>query len=417
MKMTIKRIAISSIVVLLAILLQWEAVEGLSYHAVAFMEELLGVGIENEPLKKMGFKKEETAIVVLGYKLNSDGTPWPLLDQRIMKGGELMVTGMGDVVVFTGGAPRGSGSELTEAGSIRNRFSSCFPSIPHDKLLLEENSNCTWDNAVNTLESIKRKLPEIKSIIVVTNKFHQYRAVGMFRKVSQTFHNNHFSLIEAAVIAPSLYRSTSGGLVAPNMGVCPHGGFLQGEVGANLKTIPKSLKRSPVRAFDSASSTAWRGVDGDWLTLHAHDTFKNKEICGILITSEEHGFHEWDILANGEIVGSFSHVFPSPLSSSFKTLPSPILVAAELNLSLVVRGGMGLREFPVTDLKYLTSCDGPAMSRHPKTFDYRPSAPPPFRPWHYAHLVLPYATWSYELTKETSKEVVAVVLYTVLGKM
>ncbi|TGE28925.1 YdcF family protein [Hymenobacter metallicola] len=54
--------------------------------------------------------------------------------------------------------------------------------VPRQRILLEEQSRNTRENALNTKALLARH-PDIKSIVLVTSAFHQRRALGCFTKV------------------------------------------------------------------------------------------------------------------------------------------------------------------------------------------------------------------------------------------
>lgn len=106
------------------------------------------------------------AIVVLGAAINS-----PALQNRSLKALELYEAGLAPLLVLSGG--RISEQDITEAGYMKRVISSHADKSARYNLILEENSHTTFEN----LENTKAKIPNAKSIIIVTDKYHIARAV------------------------------------------------------------------------------------------------------------------------------------------------------------------------------------------------------------------------------------------------
>jgi len=108
--------------------------------------------------------KKADAIVVLGAAINS-----PALQNRSLKALELYEAGMAPLLVLSGG--RISDQDISEA-TYMERVIQKNTAKPLN-LILEENSHTTFEN----LENSKARLPNVESIIIVTDKYHIARAV------------------------------------------------------------------------------------------------------------------------------------------------------------------------------------------------------------------------------------------------
>lgn len=82
-------------------------------------------------------------------------------------------------ILFTGGPPGRHEDYLSEAKGARKLFTEW--GISPDRIILEDKSLTTWENAVFSKELVK---PQPGSHwLLVTSAFHMPRAVGVFRKV------------------------------------------------------------------------------------------------------------------------------------------------------------------------------------------------------------------------------------------
>jgi uncharacterized SAM-binding protein YcdF (DUF218 family) len=137
------------------------------------------------------------AILVLGYRLNADGTPSALLRQRVDDAQAHI--GDGAMLIFSGGVPRNfNGSEaaallryskLCHSQHLRNGRRRNLR--PH-QILLEERSRSTRENALETIKLLTRRRQRLRlqrgralALVVVTNPFHRWRACRAFQRAAQ----------------------------------------------------------------------------------------------------------------------------------------------------------------------------------------------------------------------------------------
>ncbi|KAK9864362.1 hypothetical protein WJX84_010489 [Apatococcus fuscideae] len=111
--------------------------------------------------------------IVLGYRLQRDGTPSKTLEERVDMGLHLFDQGLSKWLVFSGGLPRGQ--NVTEAEAMKQyalQATSHRPGVERWKL--ERRSRSTRENALFSLEIAAGS--RWQSVAVVTSPFHQLRA-------------------------------------------------------------------------------------------------------------------------------------------------------------------------------------------------------------------------------------------------
>jgi len=137
--------------------------------------------ILSKPLRIKENIKEAPVIVVLysGYgKIIRNG-----LDEyslaRIQKAVKLWKRGLASYILFSGGGAadrRWDGS----AGAKKMALEAMKRSIPQARIIIEQNSKDTRQNALNTSHILKQK--GWNEVILVTNDFHIKRAARLFEK-------------------------------------------------------------------------------------------------------------------------------------------------------------------------------------------------------------------------------------------
>jgi uncharacterized SAM-binding protein YcdF (DUF218 family) len=116
------------------------------------------------------------AIVVLGAPLLSDGSVGEVLAERVRAGVELWRAGVAPRVVLSGGRTRGAPRSESEAmGELARGLG-----LPDDALLLESESQTTYENAHRVAELLGAR--GWRRVVVVTTPFHLRRAVRWFRR-------------------------------------------------------------------------------------------------------------------------------------------------------------------------------------------------------------------------------------------
>lgn len=120
-------------------------------------------------------KSWKNVLIVLGCAPNRDNTPSYLMRKRVEKAISLYKKNKYDVVIFTGGPNK---TKIPESEMMRGLS---FEVIPVNRIITEEKSLSTIQNAIFTWELIKDK--DIKKLTVLTSNFHIKRSRYIFKKL------------------------------------------------------------------------------------------------------------------------------------------------------------------------------------------------------------------------------------------
>lgn len=133
------------------------------------------------------------AIVSLGYRLHPHSCePSHLLAQRLLVAADLAQKGWWygrRTLIFSGGV--GLGLNCSEATAMQvfyqKRLStSLLRLLQRPTIELEDTSRSTRENALFTVAMLRKRHPAVRTLVVVTNRFHQKRACATFRHVART---------------------------------------------------------------------------------------------------------------------------------------------------------------------------------------------------------------------------------------
>lgn len=129
------------------------------------------------------------AAVILGSKVNQDGSLSPRLNARIQRGYDLYRAGKVQKLVVSGGV----GKEGFEEGTVMAAYLTLL-GVPHDDIIIDNAGNNSYLTAVNYKAIAKAN--NLKSVIVVSQYFHITRTKMIFRKVGienvSGAHADHF---------------------------------------------------------------------------------------------------------------------------------------------------------------------------------------------------------------------------------
>ena len=125
---------------------------------------------------------DSLCIVVLGYQLTPDGEMEPELLGRCMLGLEAAQQYPNAYLAVTGGGTAFRHREITEAGAMADWFRE--QGIPENRLIIEDRSSTTEENAMNTLRILTGQYPQIKSLAIVTSDYHVPLACLLFTEVA-----------------------------------------------------------------------------------------------------------------------------------------------------------------------------------------------------------------------------------------
>lgn len=113
------------------------------------------------------------AIVVAGAGVMPNGVPSRPLRGRVERAAELYRRGLAPKVLMTGGIGRHPPAESVVAETLARELG-----VPADAILRDERSRTTEENAIETA----RILGEGARILLVTDRFHVFRAERVFRR-------------------------------------------------------------------------------------------------------------------------------------------------------------------------------------------------------------------------------------------
>ncbi|MBV7504713.1 YdcF family protein [Bacillus sp. sid0103] len=117
--------------------------------------------------------KNADYLIVLGARVKGT-VPSLAFASRINAAGDYLKKNKKTLVIASGG--KGQGEDISEADSIRREL--VKQGISETRIILEDQSTDTYEN----INFSKRLIPEgAKHGLVVTNKFHLYRAVSIAR--------------------------------------------------------------------------------------------------------------------------------------------------------------------------------------------------------------------------------------------
>jgi uncharacterized SAM-binding protein YcdF (DUF218 family) len=118
---------------------------------------------------KYNKNKHCDAIVILGHPALKDGTPSPILRERIKKGIELYNKNISSKIIGTGSAVK---NEYIEAEIIKKELLKA--GIPEKQIICENKARSTWDN-IKYLKEIMEK-EHLNEVVIVSNPAHVRRA-------------------------------------------------------------------------------------------------------------------------------------------------------------------------------------------------------------------------------------------------
>jgi len=136
----------------------------------------------NPELQKISKKdvvaSDAKAFVVLGKKLEPDGSPTSVLQGRMSYAAMQFLADPSEekIMIVTGGKTQGSNS-ISEAEAMK--MIALKNGVPEASIILEEYARNTIENAVNTKEILEDK--GIQEVVVITSDFHMERSKRIFK--------------------------------------------------------------------------------------------------------------------------------------------------------------------------------------------------------------------------------------------
>lgn len=112
----------------------------------------------------------ELCIIVLGFQLNEDGTMKDELIERLKVAKASAEKYPESYVVCTGGGTAKNNESATEAGEMAKWL--IENGISEDRVIVEDKSITTAQNAIYTFEILADKYPEVNSLAIVSSDYH-----------------------------------------------------------------------------------------------------------------------------------------------------------------------------------------------------------------------------------------------------
>ena len=120
---------------------------------------------------------DSLCIVVMGFKLENDGTMKPELVHRLETALASAEKYPNAILVCTGGATS-QRSDITEAGQMKKWLMGA--GIAEERILTETRAATTPQNAVFVCQMLQKNHPQISHIAIVTSDYHIYRSMTLF---------------------------------------------------------------------------------------------------------------------------------------------------------------------------------------------------------------------------------------------
>ncbi len=121
---------------------------------------------------------DSLCLAVLGYQLNTDGSMREELLGRLRVALRIAQKYPRSVIVCTGGPTARGDPEATEAGKMAQWL--VRMGVESARVLAEDRSLTTRENAVYTLELLRRERPQTSRIVIITSDYHMASGVRYF---------------------------------------------------------------------------------------------------------------------------------------------------------------------------------------------------------------------------------------------
>ena len=121
---------------------------------------------------------EELCLVVLGFQLNPDGSMRDELVERLDVALACAEKYPNARIVCTGGGTAAENKSATEAGKMAEYL--IAHGIAPERVIVEDRSQTTAQNAIFTLEILEEKYPQVRQIAIISSDYHIATGVLLF---------------------------------------------------------------------------------------------------------------------------------------------------------------------------------------------------------------------------------------------
>jgi uncharacterized SAM-binding protein YcdF (DUF218 family) len=149
-----------------------DAVTAAKWESVMALWKAANTGLEmNENILPDGLPEtDELCLVVLGFQLNPDGSMKDELVERLRVALASAEKYPNAYVVCTGGGTAAEDENATEAGKMAEWL--IANGLEARRVIVEDRSLTTAQNAINTLEILEEQYPQVKQIAIISSDYH-----------------------------------------------------------------------------------------------------------------------------------------------------------------------------------------------------------------------------------------------------
>ena len=140
-----------------------------------------GLVIHTEHLPEDLPRDDSLALVILGRALNADGSMSDELIRRLTVGLDCAAQYPNAYVVCTGGGTAEENKAVTEAGQMGAWL--LENGLEADRLIIEDRSLSTIENAQYTLDMLHRNYPRVDAVAIVSSDYHVARGCLLFEAI------------------------------------------------------------------------------------------------------------------------------------------------------------------------------------------------------------------------------------------
>ena len=149
------------------------------------------------------------ALVALGFQLNPDGTMKEELLERLKVVKASAEKYPNAVIVCTGGGTAKENKEVTEAGEMAKWLEA--QGIARERILVEDQSMTTAQNAMFTYALLKEYAPQVKEIAIISSDYH-IATGSLFFEAWNILDGDTEGHVDASVTSNAAYKAPKGNL-------------------------------------------------------------------------------------------------------------------------------------------------------------------------------------------------------------